>query len=107
VIYHYTEILATRLHTLSEGPLPERLAAVILELAVMHGHEAGHGGIVEVEPPVTFEDLAGLTGTTVESASRLISVWHEAGAVLPGTGRRRLSLYPERLRDIVWRSRGL
>ncbi len=96
-----------RSHTLSEGPLPARLAAVILELAVMHGHEAGLGGIVEVEPPVTFEDLAGLTGTTVESVSRLITVWHEAGAVFRGTGRRRLSLYPERLRDIVWRSGGL
>jgi CRP-like cAMP-binding protein len=102
--YHYTEILATRLHSLSEGPLAERVAASLLELAVMHGTPADHGGMVDIEPPVTFEDLGGLAGTTVEAISRYTMQWREAGAVLPRIGKRRISLYPERLRDVVWRS---
>ena len=102
VIYHYTEVLATRLHTLSEGLPFERLAAVLLELAVMHGSSAS-GGLVEVDPPVSFEDLGGLSGTTVETVSRFITQWREAGAVLPRTDRKKLCLYPERLRDVVFR----
>ena len=102
VFHHYTEVLATRLHTLSEGLPFERLAAVLLELAVMHGSPAS-GGLIEVDPPVSFEDLGGLSGTTVETVSRFITQWREAGAVLPRTGRKKLCLYPERLRDVVFR----
>jgi CRP-like cAMP-binding protein len=103
VFHHYTEVLATRLHTLSDGLPFERLAAVLLELAVMHGSPA-HGGLIEVDPPVSFEDLGGLSGTTVETVNRFITQWREAGAVLPRTGRKKLWLHPERLRDVVFRN---
>jgi CRP/FNR family transcriptional regulator, nitrogen oxide reductase regulator len=101
--HHYTEVLATRLHTLSEGPAVERVAAALLELSVMYGHKVGHGGVVEVDPPVTFDDLGALSGTRAETVSRFVTLWREHGAVLPASGRR-LSLYPDRLRDVVFRS---
>ena len=34
-----------------------------------------------MDPPVSFEDLGGLSGTTVETVSRFITQWREAGAV--------------------------
>ena len=70
----------------------------------MHGHEIGHRGLVEVDPPVTFDDLGALSGTRAETVSRFVTLWREVGAVLPASGRRPLSLYPDRLRDVVWRS---
>jgi CRP-like cAMP-binding protein len=106
IIYHYTEVLATRLHTLSEGPLVERLAAVLLELAVMHGVPVGgRSAAVEITPPVSYEDLGGLSGTTVETVNRYMTLWGEQGAVVPRTSgeRRKVRLYPDRLRDLVWR----
>ena len=96
VTYHYTELLATRLHSLSDGPVAERLAAALLELAVMHGVPAGHGGLIEIAPSVSLEDLGGLAGTTTESVTRFVTQWRDAGAVLPPIGKRRVSLYPER-----------
>ena len=102
VFHHYAEVLATRLHTVSEGLPFERLAAVLLELAVMHGSPAPDG-LIEVDPPVSFEDLGGLSGTTVATVNRYITQWREAGAVLPRTGWKKLWLYPERLRDVVFR----
>jgi hypothetical protein len=53
---------------------------------------------VVIDPPVSFEDLAALVGTDLGMVSRAMTVWREQGAVFP-TGRRRLWLNPERLRD--------
>jgi hypothetical protein len=39
---------------LSDEPVAERLADALLELAVMHGVPAGHGGLIEIAPSVSL-----------------------------------------------------
>jgi hypothetical protein len=52
----------------------------ILELSVMYGLD--RPGSVEIVPPVSYEDLAGLTGMTLESVNRFITAWREQGAIV-------------------------
>lgn len=86
-------------HEVATGRVPERLAAVILRLAAQAGREY-RGGIL-LEDPVSRQDLAEMTGTTLYSVSRILSQWEEQGMVELGR-RRILILQPDALkhRDI-------
>jgi CRP/FNR family transcriptional regulator, nitrogen oxide reductase regulator len=79
---------SNRLNTLTEGQVPQRLANVLLELADWHGKLDGKA--VDIEPPVTREDLAGLTGTTFYTVSRVLSGWQAKGVLSSRRGRLRL-----------------
>lgn len=79
-------ILSSRLDELQERfrevateKVEKRVALAILRLAKQVGKPA-HGGI---EVPVTREELAQMTGTTLFSTSRLLSKWGEEGFVQP------------------------
>ena len=91
-------IIVTRIHTVSGGRVPERLAGVLLELAERHG-EIDSGGIT-LGPRVTREDLASLVGTTLFTASRQLAGWEEAGIIESHRGRIRV-LQVERLRELA------
>jgi CRP-like cAMP-binding protein len=82
------EILLGRVHTVSEGRVAQRLARVLLELAERHG-EARPPGIA-ILPPLTRQDLAALTGTTLYSASRLLADWEHKGLLATSRGSVRL-----------------
>jgi len=70
------KVVLGRLHTLSEGKAPQRLARVLVELSQRHGQRDGDG--VSLPVPLTRQDLAGLTGTTVYTASRIVAHWVDA-----------------------------
>jgi CRP/FNR family transcriptional regulator, nitrogen oxide reductase regulator len=70
------ELIIGRLHTLSEGKAPQRLAKALVELSERHGTRDADG--VSLSVPLTRQDLAGLTGTTVYTASRIVSDWVDA-----------------------------
>jgi CRP-like cAMP-binding protein len=79
-------ILSNRLNELEERfrevateKVDKRVAMAILRMAKQIGKPA-HGGI---EVPLTREELAQMTGTTLFSISRLLSKWGEEGFVLP------------------------
>jgi CRP-like cAMP-binding protein len=72
-----TDTVLNRLHTLSEGKVLQRLAKVLIELAERHGTRQGDA--VSLPVPLTRQDLAALTGTTIYSASRIVADWVDAG----------------------------
>jgi CRP-like cAMP-binding protein len=72
-------VLLDRLHTLSEGKAPQRLARALVELSERHGKRDGGG--VSLPVPLTRQDLAALTGTTLYTASRVVSNWVNADIV--------------------------
>jgi CRP/FNR family transcriptional regulator, nitrogen oxide reductase regulator len=92
------QILLARLHTVGEGPVPRRLASALLELGDRHG-EATESGVT-IAPLVTREDLANLTGSSLYTASRVLSEWEAEGLIVSRRGRLRL-LNVARLRSLA------
>jgi CRP/FNR family transcriptional regulator, nitrogen oxide reductase regulator len=69
-------VILKRLHTLSEGKAAQRLAKALVELSERHGRREGDG--VSLPLPLTRQDLAALTGTTIYTASRIVADWVDA-----------------------------
>jgi CRP-like cAMP-binding protein len=85
------EIMATRLktanervHQLSALSIEGRIASVLLRLGEKFGEPREIGLLLQV--PLTREDLAGMTGTTTESASRIMSRFQRDGLIRSGRG---------------------
>ncbi len=78
------DVLLGRLHTVSEGQVSQRVARVLLELAHRHGEPRPRG--VAILPPLTRQDLAALTGTTLYSVSRLLADWEHRGMLASARG---------------------
>ncbi len=64
---------------LSSGRVEERLAAVLFILSDSYGEDTATG--VRLEVPLTRQDLAEMSGTTTETAIRVLSKWQKAGIV--------------------------
>lgn len=94
------QLVLNRLHTLSEGRGPQRLATVLLELATRHGQPDPDGRGLAIRPTVTREDLASLTGMSLYTASRVLSAWETRGLIASRRGRIRL-INLSRLRAIA------
>ncbi len=82
------KVLLGRVHTVSEGRVAQRLARVLLELAERHGEPRPPG--VAILPPLTRQDLAALTGTTLYSASRMLADWEHKGLLTTSRGSVRI-----------------
>lgn len=67
---------------LSAYPVERRLASTILKLADTLGREADEGLLVDM--PLSRQDLADMTGTTVETVSRLMSTFRKDGLIQSG-----------------------
>jgi CRP-like cAMP-binding protein len=65
-----------------------RIARALLRLA----HDAGRRveGGVEIDFPLSRQDLAQMTGTTLFTVSRTLSAWETDGLI--ATGRRRVTI---------------
>lgn len=88
---HITQVVADLTFLDLEG----RLAKKLLELAEAHGREAG--GAIEIELPVTQDDLAAMTGASRPSVNRLLG-WYEDQGAIERRGRRIVIKDAERLR---------
>lgn len=75
---HMTDAL-TRVRELSSAPVEQRLAYTLLRLAHQYGQKTADG--VLIAQPLTRQDLAELTGTTLYTVSRTLSKWEGAGLV--------------------------
>jgi CRP-like cAMP-binding protein len=62
-----------------------RIARVVLRLAEQAGRPVSGG--VEIEFPLRRQDVAQLTGTTLHSASRVLSRWEEENVVVSNRQR--------------------
>lgn len=86
-------MIAARLHDLQQqhhelmtDRVERRIARAVLRLA-QHSGRRVEGG-VEINFPLSRQDLAQMTGTTLFTVSRTLSGWEQAGLV--ATGRRRV-----------------
>jgi len=92
------DLVLGRLHTVSEGHVPQRLTRALLELAERHGDKQPRG--VSINPPLTRQDMAALTGTTLYTVSRLLADWEHRGFVATSRGHVQL-LNLQALKDIA------
>ena len=76
----------TRLKELSTEEVEHRLAHTVLRLVTQSGRQTDEGVLVDF--PITHQDLAEASGTTLHSVSRILSAWQGAGLVT--IGRRRI-----------------
>jgi len=62
-----------------------RIARVLLKLAAATGQRTGEG--ILINAPITRQDIADMTGTTVETAIRVMSRWTKRGIIRSRRGR--------------------
>ncbi len=84
ILVHNLKTLMRRVHTVSEGPVTQRLATVLLELSERHGRR--EKSAIVIKPHLTRQDLAGLTGTTLYTAGRVLALWQAYGLVSSSRG---------------------
>ena len=60
----------------------QRVARAILRLVQQSGRKTSDG--IEIDFPITRQDIAEMTGTTLHTVSRLLSAWEDEGLVRGG-----------------------
>lgn len=78
----------TRVVEMSTQQVEQRVANALLRLAKQSGHKVEHG--VEIDFPISRQDIAQMTGTTLHTVSRILSGWESRGLV--ESGRQRIVL---------------
>jgi CRP-like cAMP-binding protein len=78
--------MQVRMRELSTERVEQRIAHTILRLAAQAGRRTARG--VEIAFPLSRQDLAEMSGTTLHTVSRTLSGWEEQGIV--DCGRRRV-----------------
>ena len=74
--------LRNRFKELATERVERRIAHAVLRLLQQAGEETASG--VKIDFPLTRQDLAELTGTTLHTVSRVLSSWEEQGFVTAG-----------------------
>jgi len=83
---------------LSAHSVEERIAALLLRLGDKLGEESPEGRLIQM--PLSRRDIASMTGTTPETASRILSDFREADLI--DSGRQWIALRDvERLMDVA------
>jgi CRP-like cAMP-binding protein len=84
----------TRVMEMSTQQVERRIAHALLRLAKQAGRKVEKG--VEIDFPISRQDIAEMTGTTLHTVSRTLSAWENQGLV--ESGRQRIVLRdPHRL----------
>jgi CRP-like cAMP-binding protein len=84
----------TRILEISTQQVERRIANALLRLMKQSGRKTEHG--TEIDFPISRQDIAEMTGTTLHTVSRILSGWEEQGWV--DTGRQRITVRtPEEL----------
>ena len=78
----------TRMLEMSTQQVEQRVAHALLRLAKQSGKKLDHG--VEIDFPISRQDIAQMTGTTLHTVSRILSGWEQLGLV--ESGRQRIIL---------------
>jgi CRP-like cAMP-binding protein len=75
----------TRVMEMATEPVDRRLARALLRLAAQSGRSVDSG--VEIDFPVTRQDLGEMIGATLFTVSRLLSAWESEGLIESGRAR--------------------
>ncbi len=78
----------SRIRELSTEEVERRIAHAILRLVNQAGRKTPKG--IEIDFPVTREDIAEMSGTTLHTVSRVMSGWQQKGLV--ALGRKRVTV---------------
>jgi CRP-like cAMP-binding protein len=63
----------------------QRLAHTLIRLAAQSGRKVDEGILIDY--PLTRQDLAEMSGTTLYTASRTLNQWEDKALVIPGRER--------------------
>lgn len=69
----------TRVIEMSTQQVEQRIAHALLRLVKQSGRKVAHG--VEIDFPISRQDIAQMTGTTLHTVSRTLSAWESQGLV--------------------------
>ena len=75
----------TRVIEMSTEQVEQRVAHALLRLAKQAGRKVEQG--VEIDFPISRQDVAEMTGTTLHTVSRILSAWEQQGLVEGGRQR--------------------
>jgi CRP-like cAMP-binding protein len=75
----------TRVVEMSTEQVERRVAHALLRLAKQAGRKVEEG--VQIDFPITRQDVAEMTGTTLHTVSRILSAWEDEGLVEGGRQR--------------------
>jgi CRP-like cAMP-binding protein len=75
----------TRVLEMSNEQVEQRVAHALLRLAKQAGRKVDAG--VEIDFPISRQDVAEMTGTTLHTVSRILSAWEQQGLVEGGRQR--------------------
>jgi len=75
----------TRVLEMSSEQVGQRIAHVLLRLARQAGRKTAGG--IEIDFPISRQDVAEMTGTTLHTVSRILSAWEQRGFVEGGRQR--------------------
>jgi len=78
----------TRILEMSTQQVEKRVAHAILRLANQAGRKTETGILIDF--PISRQDIAEMTGTTLHTVSRILSAWEEKGLV--ESGRQRITV---------------
>lgn len=67
---------------MSTAQVEQRVAHTLLRLVQQSGRKTQDG--IEIDFPITRQDIAEMTGTTLHTVSRLLSAWEDKGMVRSG-----------------------
>ena len=70
---------------ISNEQVEQRVAHALLRLAKQAGRKVDAG--VEIDFPISRQDVAEMTGTTLHTVSRILSAWEQQGFVEGGRQR--------------------
>lgn len=85
----------SRIRELSTEEVEQRVARAILRLLDQSGR-ASEEGRIEIDFPITRQDIAEMTGTTLHTVSRILSLWKERG-IVENARKRVIVLQPDEL----------
>jgi CRP-like cAMP-binding protein len=88
----------TRVVEMSTEQVERRVAHALLRLTQQAGRKVEEG--IEIDFPITRQDIAEMTGTTLHTVSRILSAWEQQGLV--DGGRQRIVVCdPKKLFDLA------
>jgi len=85
IMHSYIEDLQDRQSALISERVDQRIARTLLKLASQTGKKTDEGVLIDI--PLTRQDVAEMSGTTLYTVSRTLSEWERQGIVKIGRER--------------------
>lgn len=91
-----------QMQQLVTAQVEQRVANALLRLIRQAGHRTSEG--IEIDFPITRQDIAEMTATTLHTVSRLMSAWEEKGIV--ASGRQKVTIVDPHALMLIAEQRG-